>query len=490
MLIKKNEKTLQWETGFVTQAKEYFIALEGLPSVRVNDVIENDNGDQAIVTALHSNHVQALLLNRSTPRAGDSFYSRGEGVQFAFGEHLFGRVVNTLGYSVDGKGALPRGKERIKVDAPVRGMESRDLISKQLKTGVVLVDTLLPIGIGQRQLIIGPINSGKMSFLLDAVRGQQPEETICIYTLIGKPVTYIQDVAARLLRKGGNPHTIILAATSNEPAPVIYMAPSAAFSIAEYFAGEGRDVLLVLDDLGTHAKYLREIALLSGRIPGRESYPGDIFYQHAHLMERAGQFNKKHGSGSITLLPVLEIDIADTADLISTNLMAATDGHIFFSSSIHAEGYFPAIVAGQSVTRVGRQTQKKLQQDLSIRIQALLAEYEKQREFSRFGAQLSEETRNTIRKGELLEVLLEQEPSIHHPIPVQLVLLSLVFSIFCTTKSAETLRKNKQYIVAAIMENKKLSELYKTASRGNISLDQFIKRLDKEVAIFESVCQQ
>lgn len=478
------------EAGFVAEAKEYLITLEGLPSIRINDVIVNDRGNRAIVIGLRDDRVEALLLDRVDLRVGDRFSFRDHGIRFTLSGDLTGRILNPVGDPLDGKGSLPPAEAFFKLEIVAPGMNARNPIKRQFETGISVVDTLIPLSFGQRQLVVGPTGSGKTLFLEEVVAHQRDANVICIYALIGRPVSYVDDVVSRLMLPGGNPKTIVIAALSEEAAPMIYISPSVAFSVAEHFSSQGKDVLLVLDDLGTHAKYLREIALLSGKFPGRESYPGDIFYQHAHLMERAGQFNKTVGGGSITLLPVLETGIEDLSNLISTNLMAATDGHLFFLPELYARGYNPSISVLQSVTRIGRKTQTQLYKELSMRVLTLLADYEKQQEFSRFGTQLSEETRKTLRRGAHMIELLKQEPWTPRALAIQAMLLSLPFTPLFTDKEVSFTETNKAAIVKVVKDHAQLAELRKSSERGTISLNEFIKRLTREVPIIEAVCRR
>jgi F-type H+-transporting ATPase subunit alpha len=485
-----HHKELAEEVGFVTAAKDYLLLLEGLPSVRVNDVIENDEGFRALVLALNQDRVQALLLDEAETYAGDRFFIREHGISLSLGDHLLGRTINAVGDALDEASGFPPGNTTLRLEMKAPDINTRADITEQLKTGVTLVDTLIPIGKGQRQLIAGPFGSGKELFLQDVVMNQRDSDIVCIYAFIGKPLIYVQEVMQRLFaREGGNKNIIALAALSHEPAPMVFVAPSSALSVAEHFSNQGKDVLVILDDLGTHARYLREIELLAGRIPGRESYPGDIFYQHAHIMERSGKFNKNAGGGSITLLPVLETNIEELSDLIATNIMAATDGHIFFSSELHAEGYYPSVNVGQSVTRVGRKTQNRLLNALSIRIQVLLADYEQQKTFSRFGAQVSAEAHRVIARGEMMEMMLQQELATPIPVEQQVILLgSVLSSVFHKKKSRDVERVKLQLL--QLIGGSSFKDLVTTAKRGVMSLDQFIKELDKRAEVFDRLWQR
>ena len=480
------------EIGFVIEAKGYLLALEGLPSAHINDVIINNNGQRALVTALREKSVEALLLDRGNVGSGDRFLLSPESIMYSFGEHLFGRVMNAVGEPIDDGDAFPPKNTPLFLDADAPTMSARATMTAQLETGMPAVDVLMPVAKGQRQLIIGPISSGKDLFLESLFANQATTDVICIYAFIGRPIDYIEDSITRIFSEKGNHRSIIIASFSDEPASIIYLTPLVAVELAEYFSHEGKDVVVVFDDLGTHARYLREIALLSGRVPGRESYPGDLFYQQASMLERAGRFNKTLGNGSITMFPMLETNIEDISSLVSTNLISATDGHLFFSALQHAEGVFPAIIPEQSVTRVGRKTQNTLTTQLSLRAQSLLAEYERQQRYSQFGTQLSEKTRHIIARGQVMRVLLSQEQMTAIPLEAQIVLLSLVFTTFFDDKDIAYAERTRRILIDAVMHadaDPVAGPVVASARRGSISLDQFLRKLSGALPYFIAVCQ-
>lgn len=477
------------EVGFVTAAKEYLLLLEGLPSVRVNDVVEDDEGNQAYILSLDKDRAQALLLDEVEVYAGARFFKRDQGLSCSAGDHLLGRVINALGEPIDVKRGFPPDNLSLELEARAPDIKTRKDITEQLVTGVTVVDTLLPLGKGQRQLVVGPFGSGKELFLQDVIMNQRDSDVICMYVFIGKPLMYVEKVIKRLYSIAGNKNVISIASLSHEPAPLIFIAPSIALSIAEHFSNQGKHVLVVLDDLGTHARYLREIELLAGRIPGRESYPGDIFYQHAHIMERSGRFNKRAGNGSITLLPVLETDIEELSDLIVTNIMAATDGHIFFSPEMHSEGYYPAIVSGQSVTRVGRKTQNRLHNEISTRVQLLLEAYERQRAYSRFGEQVSEEGQRTLNQGDIAHMLLKQDVVTPLGIATQILLLAFIFTQCAQNKTSTEVETRKDDLLKLFAEHASFQELRTKADRGVVALNPFLKELDKQTPLMQSIWQ-
>lgn len=486
--MSKNKKKFQQEVGFVVGAKGYLLSLRGLPSAKIDDLIVDEDGNYALVRSLNEEYVDALLLSDFDLKPGTKFYLRPSSEIFSFGEHLFGRTINALGAPIDGKGSFPQSNQFLELDVVASGISFRKKIKEQFYTGISFVDTLVPLGKGQRQLVYGALGSGKMEFLREVVINQNSQNMICIYAVIGRPADYLQKISSYILRKSkSNSNNIIMAATSEESSSMISIAPSVAFLLAEYFQQKGNDVLLILDDLGIHAKHLREISLLEGRLPGRESYPGDIFYQHAFLMERAGYFNKKGGGGSITLFPVLETQVESYTDLISTNLIACTDGHLSFSSSLWQQGYFPSILEDESVTRVGRNTQNLIQKQLTQKILSILVDYKKQKEYTRFKAQVSEETQKLFHQAELIKELIKQDLSVSIPFNIQIIMLSLPFTPFLLERDKDFLEKNKKVIIETIKTDSRLEEA-REMSKRDVSFNDFIIYLKKQVYVLERVC--
>ncbi len=446
------------EVGFVTKAKRYLLTIEGLPSAHVNDLLVDEQGNKAIVRSLASDHVSALAFSGNA-KPGDRYSYVQDANLYSVGEQLFGRVIDTFGSPVDGLGSLPPSTLPLKLEVDAPGIEVRVPIHEQLFTGVTLVDTLIPIAKGQRQLVFGPMHSGKSTFLTETILAQQAYGTVCIYAVIGKPIVGLRKITDTIFKKGVQGKTVVIAALSDEPASVIALTPSVAFLLAEYYCAQGEHVLVVLDDLDAHAKYLREIGLLEGRLPSTESYPGDIFYQHAHLMERSGHFIKERGGGSITSLPVIQTEFKNFSDLIPTNLMACTDGHLAFLPTLRAEGLYPSISLEQSVTRVGRQAQRSLQKQLTTKIQILLGAYRQQREYAQFSADLSEHTKEVIRTGAILESLMLQDPYNGIAADVQVALLSLAFTSFFDGKDAVFVEKNKRALINALTTDTSLAHV-------------------------------
>lgn len=451
--MKKNN-----ERATVISVKDYLVYLEGVPSVGINDVLVDEKGARALVMSLEDKEVEAVMLDESRPLPGDIFKTSETGINVNPSDKLLGRVFNPLGEVLDNKAPLEVSLDPMDLEVVASGIRSRKMITQQLITGFSTIDILIPIGIGQRELIVGEPRSGKATFILDTIINQKGTDTICIYGALGKPVSEIKRISELLRKRNALEYSIIVATSSADPSPLIAICPQVAFAIADYFRKQGKKVLLVLDDLGIHGKHIREMALLSGKTPGRESYPGDIFYQHAHLMERAGNFNEKAGSGSVTLLPVIQTNLDSLTDLIPTNLMSSTDGHLFFSSSLRSQGYYPSIDIPASVTRVGHQTQNVLFKQIAHKLKQLLADYRNLERFSRFSSELNIVSQQTLKRGVIAQELLRQ--NVHEKLEIldQLSLLSLVFVAFFDNRDLSQVKAEKPTIIKEIQSFNKLKQ--------------------------------
>ena len=480
-----SERTLQKEVGLVRANKQYLVSIEGLPSARVHDIIVNKDGKRALVTALSHDAVEAMTLDQMEVKPGQQFEIYPETNQLSIGGHMFGRIINALGDPIDSLGAFPPKNSPFVLEKEAGDLAGRESIHQQFVTGFSMIDTVLPLGKGQRQLLMGSVRSGTETFCKKVIHNQSTSDMICIYATIGKPETYVRRLASDILNNETKKNTIILASTSEDPVPLSTIAPSVALYIAEHFCEEGKDVLLIFDDLYTHAKNLREIALLEGHLPGRESYPGDIFYKQAHLIERAGNFK---GKGSITLLPILQTDIESTTDLIMTNIMGTTDGHYLFSPERFARGIFPPVQEEESVTRVGKHTQSVVQKQLSTAIVSLLADASEQRKYTQFGTQVSEATRSVINMGESVRFILNQDEEEKLSLETQAILLSLVFTTLSTGKDAGFFSKNYEGLRDTITKRKEFEGLRKAVHEKD-SLDAFIAEMEKHTQLFKKVCR-
>lgn len=452
------------EVGFVVLSRGFLTYLDGFPSIRINDMVESDAGERGWVNSTDEDKIEVLILDTAVIKPKQQFRRLPSRLGVAVGDFLLGRSINPLGIPIDGKGLLTKLKDTpiLELDQEAPGIESRQFITKQFLTGITLIDTLIPIGMGQRELVLGDAHSGKTGFLIDVIINQKNTGIICVLALIGKSSGVVRNLIDILRVNKALDYTVLVATSSSDPAPLIFLTPKTAFTVAEYFQKKGKDVLLILDDLGSHAKIYREIALLGNKPPGKESYPGDIFYQHAHLMERAGNFLPQFGGGSITALPVLELNLNDFTTLIPTNLMSMTDGHLLFKTSLRSQGQTPAIDVALSVSRVGRQTQDQVSNQLSARVRQTLSEALDLETISRFSSELPEETQLVLRRRDAILEILKQDPLTITPKQIQTILLALTFTSFFKDKNRSFIEKYKADIAAAFLTNAKLLRISKS----------------------------
>lgn len=438
-----------------------------------------------MVTAIKANQVGALILDDVKIEPGTEFRRTGKQLAVDVGDYLLGRMINPLGQPVDGKGKFTSAGKPADLDQAPLGIKARAGINRQFETGITLIDTLVPIAYGQRELMIGDSRSGKSSFLVDLIVNQRNKGLVCVLCVVGKPAIEIKRLVAVLADNHALDYTVVVAAAASERAPLIYLTPSVGVTIAEYFQKSGRDVLLVMDDLGVHAKFYREISLLSGRAPGRESYPGDIFYQHAKLVERAGNFTKEYGGRSITALPVIETSSDDFSSFMSTNLMGMTDGHLLFNSTRYHQGYRPSIDVSLSVSRVGRQTQFMAQKRLSAKIKTLLAEAANLETFARLGSDISPQTKATLNQAEQIKEFLKQDPLTRIPVIVQMIILGLTYTPFMQNNTAEFVKINKKAIIEYFLNLPTIQKFsvdaikFKDETEFVTSLSQFLPGLSQ-----------
>lgn len=474
------------EVGYVLSIKESLLYLDGLPSVQINDLIQNEQGIKALVKALLPDSVEAWVLSEGTVFPGQMFQKTEQTLQIGVTPAVLGRAINPLGVPIDGKGPIPKTRvTTLSLDPKAPGMNQREQITDQLISGMTLVDTLIPLSKGQRQLILGDPHSGKTSFLIDLIFGQTLQGTICIYASIGKPISQLRALINILAASKAITKTVVVAASAAEAAPLIYLTPHSAFAIARFFASKGADVLVILDDMGIHAKVYRELSLLGDRPPGRESYPGDIFFEESHLLEQAGKFNLNLGGGTITALPVAEITLSDFTTFIPTNLMSMTDGHLLFKSSLRGQGQRPAIDAHLSVSRVGRQTQSRIQSLVSSKIRQILTEGLSLETVSRFAGELPLESQVTLKKKALIEEALRQESLEFLSLALQVILLGLILTPLFDNTDHYFLAKVKKPLTDAFRKDPRLKKFTEEVLSIK-TLDELIKTLVALLPILEA----
>jgi F-type H+-transporting ATPase subunit alpha len=396
------------EVGSVVSVGDGIARVYGVDKAMAGEMLEFPRGVFGIALNLDEESVGAVLLGESTAiREGDVVKRTGRIISVPVGDELLGRVVNTLGQPLDGKGPIVTGRfapvERI---AP--GVVDRQPVREPVQTGLKAIDSLVPIGRGQRELIIGDRQTGKTAIGVDAIINQRDKDLICIYCAIGQKASTIAQVVKTLEDADAMRYTIVVAASASDPAPMLYLAPFAACAMGEHFRDSGRHALCVYDDLSKHAQAYREISLLLRRPPGREAYPGDVFYLHSRLLERAAKLNAAHGGGSLTALPIIETQAGDISAYIPTNVISITDGQIFLESDLFHQGVRPAINVGLSVSRVGGSAQVKAMRQVAGRLRLDLAQYRDLAAFAQFASDLDKATRDQLARGERLTEALKQ----------------------------------------------------------------------------------
>ena len=407
-LEKVNGDIDVFQTGEVLTLGDGICRVSGLADVMAGEMLEFPGGLKGMVQDLDKNKVGVVLLGPfGHLQEGDSVRRTGRIVEVPVGDALIGRVVDAMGSPIDGKGPIKTDSFR-PVESPAPSVLSRQPVSVPLQTGLKAIDALVPIGRGQRELIIGDRQTGKTAIALDAIINQKGKDVICIYVAIGQKESTVSSVVEKLRSHGAMDYTIVVAATASEPAPMLYIAPYAGAAMGEYFMYNGKDVLIIYDDLSKQATAYREISLLLQRPPGREAYPGDVFYLHSRLLERAARLNAESGGGSMTALPIIETQAGDISAYIPTNVISITDGQIFLESDLFHSGVRPAINVGLSVSRVGGAAQLGAMKQVAGRLRVDLAQYRELASFAQFGSDLDKSTRDTLHRGARMTEILKQ----------------------------------------------------------------------------------
>lgn len=421
-LIKKQIENYQAEiqvsdVGTVISVGDGIARVHGLDNVMAGELVEFSNGVMGMAQNLEANNVGIIILGPFTEiKEGDEVRRTGRIMEVPVGEELIGRVVNSLGQPVDGMGPINTTKTR-PVEAVASGVMARKSVHEPLQTGIKAIDALVPIGRGQRELIIGDRQTGKTSVAIDTIINQKGQDMICIYVAIGQKESTVRGAVETLRKYGALDYTIVVTASASQPAPLLFLAPYAGVSMAEEFMYNGKHVLIVYDDLSKQAAAYRELSLLLRRPPGREAYPGDVFYLHSRLLERAAKLNDTLGAGSITALPFIETQAGDVSAYIPTNVISITDGQIFLQSDLFFSGVRPAINAGLSVSRVGGSAQIKAMKKVAGTLRLDLASYRELEAFAQFGSDLDKATLAKLNRGARTVEVLKQD--IHKPLSVE-----------------------------------------------------------------------
>ncbi len=397
------------ETGTVILVGDGIAQVHGLSECMSSELLEFDDGSYGMAQNLESETVSvALLSNENNIREGSTVRRTGKVLSVPVGEALLGRVVNTLGTPVDGKGPIATTETR-PVESEAPGIIERKSVSVPLQTGIKAIDSMIPIGRGQRELIIGDRQTGKTEIVIDTIINQKNTNVICIYVAIGQKNSSVVQLVNQLSAAGAMEYTIVVAASASESAPLQYVAPYSGCAMAEYFREQGKDVLIIYDDLSKHAVAYRALSLLIRRPPGREAYPGDVFYLHSRLLERAACVAPEYGGGSITALPIIETQAGDVSAYIPTNVISITDGQIFLETELFHAGVMPAINPGISVSRVGGSAQLKAMKKVSGELKLLYSQYRELQSFAQFGSDLDADTKARLALGERIVEVLKQD---------------------------------------------------------------------------------
>jgi len=411
------------EVGVIENVSTGIARVSGLPGAGFEELLEFPGGAHGIAFNVDENEIGVVLLgDYANLSAGDEVVRTGRVMDVAVGEGLLGRVIDPLGRPVDGRGRLT-SSERLPIERPAAAIMDRAPVAEPLQTGIKVIDALIPIGRGQRELILGDRQTGKTAIALDTILNQRGKDVLCVYCAIGQRAASVAKTVAILREKGALEYTVVVVTEGNDPPGLAYIAPYAATSIAEYFMEAGRDVLIVYDDLTQHARAYRELSLLLRRPPGREAFPGDIFYIHSRLLERATHLHEDRGGGSLTALPIIETEAQNISAYIPTNLISITDGQIYLSPSLFALGVLPAVDVGKSVSRVGGKAQRAAYRAVAGDLKLGYAQFEELESFARFGARLDDDTRTIIDHGRRIRACLKQAEFAPVSVPAQIAVL-------------------------------------------------------------------
>lgn len=480
------------EVGHVTSIVHPLVYVDGLPNVRLGEVLIFETGQLGKVTSIFREHVEVLVFSNIPLGEGTKVARTKSEVAVPVSEAFLGKMLDPMGRSLYKSRPLPSVETYLPVENKAGNISTRQKIDTPLETGVIVVDTLVPLGKGQRELVIGDRKTGKTNFLLQTILNQYKKGVICIYAAIAKKKDDIKQIERFIEENNLHERTLVVGSSATDPLGVIYLTPYTAMTYAEYFRDQGNDVLIVLDDLSTHAKFYREFSLLGKNFPGRNSYPGDIFYTHSRLVERAGNFKTEKGVYSITCLPVAETMEGDISGYIQTNLMSMTDGHIYFDSDLFDQGRRPAVNFSLSVTRVGRQTQTKVRSGISRELNNFLTLYDKTQSFVHFGAELSEGVKTTLAMGDRVLDFFNQPPNRILDLNLQIMLFCLIWVGTWSSLSLAELKVEIDKVISEYEVKPEIREFFSeyvesapefNALLGRVSTEQkdILKKLGLEV---------
>ncbi len=419
---------IQNETGTVLTVGDGISRVSGLLNCMSGELLEFENGTFGMAQNLEETVVSAVLFGEDVGISeGQTVKRTGRVVSVPVGDAMIGRVVNAIGQPIDGNGPIESDEYRpVEIKAP--GIIERQPVKEPLQTGIKAIDSMIPIGRGQRELIIGDRQTGKTTIAIDTIINQKGKDVICIYVAIGQKRSTVTSLVAELQNAGAMEYSIVVAATASEPSPLQYIAPYTGCTMGEYFMNKGKHVLVIYDDLSKHAVAYRALSLLIRRPPGREAYPGDVFYLHSRLLERAAKLSDENGGGSLTALPIIETQAGDVSAYIPTNVISITDGQIFLETELFHSGIMPAVNPGISVSRVGGNAQIKAMKKVAGTLKLIYSQYRELQSFAQFGSDLDEDTKSRLAQGERIVEVLKQDKSSPVPVEKQIAILYAVIN--------------------------------------------------------------
>ena len=469
--IKQYEqKVVQDDVGTVLLVGDGIARVSGLEKCMANELIRFSTGVYGMALNLEENSVAVVMLGSDEGvKEGSSVTRTGKVVSVPVGEALIGRVVDALGTPIDGKGPVEAADYR-RIESPAPGIIERKSVSVPLQTGIKAIDSMIPIGRGQRELIIGDRQTGKTTVATDTIVNQKGQNVICIYVAIGQKRSTVAHVVEELTAAGAMDYTIVVSATASELAPLQYIAPYAGCAMGEYFMQQGKDVLIIYDDLSKHAVAYRALSLLIRRPPGREAYPGDVFYLHSRLLERAARIAPEFGGGSLTALPIIETQAGDVSAYIPTNVISITDGQIFLETELFHAGIMPAVNPGISVSRVGGNAQIKAMKKVAGTLKLLYSQYRELQSFAQFGSDLDPDTKARLDQGERIVVVLKQNHNAPVPVEKQVCILYAVTNGYLKDIAVEDIPEYESGLYAR-MDAQHRDVLETIVSTGDLSKD-------------------
>ena len=490
----KNDLNVE-ETGVITQISDGIVHIHGLKNCVVNELVTFEDGSNGLVMSLMENSVLAISLSDSVNlKENDIVRRTRKEVSVPVGNSLLGRVVNSLGVAQDGRGDI-RYTEKYPIERPSKGIMKRKSVSRPLETGIKAIDSMIPIGLGQRELIIGDRQTGKTSIALSTIINQRDKNIVCIYVAIGRKKSTTAEIVDTLHSAGAMENTVIVAAPASDPVALQYIAPFAACSMGEYFMEQGRDVLIIYDDLTQHAMAYRTISLLLKRPPGREAYPGDVFYLHSRLLERAGALSDSLGGGTLTALPIIETQVGNISAYIPTNVISITDGQIFLETDLFNAGILPAVNPGISVSRVGGTAQIKAMRSLSGKLKLLYSQYMELESFAQFGSDLDEHTKRRLEIGEKIIEVLKQSENVPVSTAKQVAIFYALLNNYLDHIPLDKVKKYESalYGYIEIKADELMKEIYESKDfdvKLQQRLGEFITQFTKEFMIKNDIVQE